>query len=253
MAKPAIHFSLEVQRSFVPLHQPQSEQPRLLGTESSSSDFHLLLTQLAAKFSAEHSLTYEPRPLQSDEVVVFLDFDGVCWVDPLYRPHEKYRKLENDRNFQTVLSNNLTLLKRHYDFDDKDEFLSLCCWDPAHVQRIHALCTECNARIVVSSSWRNGRSHYHLKNLLDLWGLGSFYLGKTVDGRWKRANEIQSWLDQNPQVARFLIVDDQYVDEFTEHFPDAFVHCHPLKGFDDEPYQKAVSILKDTLWKQCMQ
>ncbi|MGD9592440.1 MAG: HAD domain-containing protein [Candidatus Berkiella sp.] len=217
---------------------------RFKGTESTEEDFLALLKNLEAKFkTASQVVTSTPNDelLGKDQLIIFLDVDGVCWVDPLVQEHKRLTALDKFYELSLVIAQYWDLLNENYDFLNQYEFLKTACWDPHHMQRIFLLCKEFNARIVVSSSWRKGRNDLHLKNLLDLWGLGSYYLGKTEEFGFIscRTKEIQLWLSNNPLVKRFLILEDQYVENMKKMFPLQFVQCEKLVGFDEATYQNA--------------
>ncbi len=245
------------------LYLYHSANPRFRGTEETVEDFQLLLTAVAAKFKTEtagsavttatHAVVTpkETPPLDDNQLILFLDFDGVCWVDPMNKTHEKLIRLKSDPKIDALIKEHSSLLTTQYDFrvDDQGvhEFLKAACWDSFHMQRIRLLCNEFNARIVVSSSWRNERSVKQLKNLLDLWGLGSYYIGKTADKNFThcRTNCVRGWIAKNPKIRKFLILDDQYEQNMKRDFPNHYVKCDPLKGFDEETYLKARKVAQN--------
>ncbi len=233
----------KLERAFLHLYLHNTSIPRFRGSELSDSDFELLLKSLDAKLkesSPKDDEMYDLSQLPDNQLILFLDFDGVCWVDDTDVPNEKLRRLRKDPQLQMLLETYYwPTLKKYYDCESKDEFLKAACWDPFHMQRIRLLCNEFNARIVVSSSWRHGRSYKHLKNLLSLWGLGEYCVGKTVDGFGCRTTHVKTWLRDNPRFSRFLILDDQYAYNMKSCFPSQFIHCNSEKGFDEETYQKA--------------
>ncbi len=237
----------QLEKAIHQLYLYHASFPRLRGTEETVEDFKLLLQSLAAKFTARSPYVDAPialSPIDENQFILFLDFDGVCWIDPMDKTHEKLNRLKSNPNIDNLMNQHSSLLKTQYDCrveKNVHEFLKVACWDPFHMQRIRLLCNQFNARIVVSSSWRNGRSDKHLKNLLDLWGVGDYYLGKTEDKHsfFCRTNCIKGWLAKNPRVRKFLILDDQYENKMKECFPNNYVKCDPLKGFDEQTYQKA--------------
>jgi hypothetical protein len=182
-------------------------------------------------------------------LIIFLDIDGVCWVDNDDVPHEQYIELRDNVQLGNLLRSYYDpLLKQYYDFDHIREFLKTACFNPDHMQRIKQLCEEFDARIVVSSNWRVDRTVGHLQNLFDLWGLGEYVIGKTKDSLFfsnARANEIDQWLKDNKEkVSGFVIVDDQYESSFRSKFPNHFVQCHSHVAFDEKAYNEAKRILQ---------
>ncbi|MBS0288097.1 MAG: hypothetical protein JSR17_12430 [Proteobacteria bacterium] len=239
-----------LEKAFHLLFLHHSSVPRFRGTESSLEDFNTLLSAITAKYKitkkAANAIT--SVPLQNkDQVIIFLDIDGVCWIDPLDKPHERLDTLHSNTRLLELMDKYWALLVEQCDFESKYEFLKVACWDPYHMQRIRLLCQEFNARIVVSSSWRNRRNDKHLREILDLWGLGQYYHGKTDDsGSWScRTKDIQGWFSKNLRVSRFLILDDQYEVNMQQLYPLQFVHCDKLKGFDEHAYQKARKVLQE--------
>jgi hypothetical protein len=161
------------------------------------------------------------------------------------RPHEKFQQLNSNEQLIAYIRTHWSMLEKHFGFDSVKEFLKCACWDPQHMLRIKRLCEKFDARIVVSSSWRNGRTPSQLKNLFSVWGLENYVIGKTKDGHvLDRANDIKDWLNYNKgKVERYLILDDGYVAALTQMFGDKFVHCKTSEGFTDRAYTKAVAAL----------
>lgn len=82
------------------------------------------------------------------------------------------------------------------------------------VQWISECCKKFHYDIVITSTWRD-KDNY--KECLINGGLreGIEILGKTdhleVENCWSRGYEIQKYLDEHPEIAYFMIVDDEYV------------------------------------------
>lgn len=71
----------------------------------------------------------------------------------------------------------------------------------AHIVR------ETGASVVISSSWRKIRSAKEsLLFYLDHWNIP--LAGETPDVGGIRGDDIQAWLDEHPEVERFVILDD---------------------------------------------
>jgi hypothetical protein len=114
---------------------------------------------------------------------VFLDFDGVLVGDRFLRAqanHSTERRL----------------------------------FDPANLAELDRLCSACDVqRIVISSTWRLGRSVAQLAALLESEGLGCATLVHDVTpdlglgGASVRRLEIQDWIDRH-QPARAIVLDD---------------------------------------------
>lgn len=120
--------------------------------------------------------------------VCFLDFDGVL----------------NDAEF-------LQTSKDHEDTEAGE-------LNPVAVARLNRIVTATDAAIVVSSSWRYGRTVEHLRGMLESRGFLGRVIDKTAD--WskftdgnvyaakERGDEIRSWLDEHPEVDTFVVLDD---------------------------------------------
>lgn len=81
--------------------------------------------------------------------------------------------------------------------------------DPTCVQFLNNLIARTDARLVISSCWRIGRTVSELQQLLDKWKVEGLVVGKTGwDSNVIRGVEIQRWLDEHPEVESFVILDD---------------------------------------------
>jgi hypothetical protein len=146
--------------------------------------------------------------------IIFLDIDGVLNYDYWYHS-EEYANLEFDAEYDI---------------------------DPKCVNLINKLCEECNASIVISSSWKINN---YYKSRLERAGL-KYILDKTPDliylgkGNYSRGEEIDLWLDLH-KVDNYVIIDD--VDAFTENQQLHFVKVNSSVGFDEYDYNLAKNIL----------
>jgi len=81
--------------------------------------------------------------------------------------------------------------------------------NPAGIRIVNTILKKTGAKIVVSSTWRHGRTAERLQTLLDARG----FEGEVIDiTPWHysdklRGNEIQEWLDLNP-CSGYAIIDD---------------------------------------------
>ncbi len=171
--------------------------------------------------------------------VIFLDIDGVL------QPGESQRRFRHDldalkRELADELENEAYLEHDKYDLG-----AIRYDWDAEAVERLRRLCEDFGAQIVVSSAWRIGKSVATLKEYFHIHGLGSYVRDKTTDeevlGR-DRAGEIREYLDMHPEIDRFVIVDDQYKQEFKEMFPSKHVYTrHRLEADDDRKAREILS------------
>jgi len=119
--------------------------------------------------------------------VIFLDFDGVL----------------------LTLSDYVRLAKSGLSLDD-------LCPSKAVQNLFQELLARTNAKIVVSSSFRIGRTTAELETLLQSWGCSNGHvLGRTSDMK-TRGEEIEEWLKQREHthmdVDRFVILEDDVFD-----------------------------------------
>lgn len=106
--------------------------------------------------------------------------------------------------------------------------------DPERMELLKTIVKETDAKIVLSSSWRE---HWNsTPNNCDEIGAEinkifreqklSIY-DKTPELRFKRAEEIKAWLIDYPETTHFVVLDDM---EFT----DRFICSHHIKTSDDD-------------------
>jgi len=169
--------------------------------------------------------------------VIFLDIDGV---------------LNNQQTFQS----------RYEHHQSTGEWLLEI--DGIMVSRLANIVKETNAKIVLSSSWRNGFSYdtceplgeqaQGLVDILNKYGLSLY--SRTGNGR-DRAEEIEEWLHNHRDIDTFVILDDDSYDlqkfidrelvktSFTA--PNEMVkNMGDCTGLQDEHVVKAINILNKT-------
>jgi hypothetical protein len=109
-----------------------------------------------------------------------------------------------------------------------------------------------SARVVFSSTWR---LPHHVNRLHEQWLAHGFPLSLATDGtpdlrndplvlrRHQRGLEIKSWLDANPSVTRWVVLDDERM-AIEEVLPnERCVFTSPARRLTDEDAEKAVGIL----------
>ena len=68
---------------------------------------------------------------------------------------------------------------------------------------------ETGAHVVISSSWRRIRhAKQRLISYLNEWNIPVAGETPFLGGDFSRGDEIQAWLDEHPEVERFVILDD---------------------------------------------
>lgn len=143
--------------------------------------------------------------------IVFLDYDGV--VNSLMFQPDKENPYFNFPHHNKV--NNYQAVK----------------W-------LERLCKEFDAKIVVTSTWRLGDNY---KECLYNGGLSREIeiLGKTDNFGVKRIDEINRWLNEHPNVNRYVILDDERIK--SKHA----VKTETYNGFLWSDYEKAKLILNN--------
>ena len=159
------------------------------------------------------------------EKYIFLDFDGVL----------------NHENFYN---------KRHEIGIDKYPPYPLCEIDPKSVENLNYIVKETDAKVVVSSSWRHGRSKKELQSILD----NSGFIGEVIDVTPNlinfegsvRGNEIWAWIKNNVEnyfdFFDYVIFDDDC--DMLYYQKDNFIHVDKWVGITGRDVMRAKSILK---------
>lgn len=131
---------------------------------------------------------------------------------------------------------------------------------PTCCSRLDRLITETGAKIVISSAWRLGRLCEPMMNLegvsifLRSHGVQCSVVGLTpygskrvpvslkfsMRGACERGHEIADWLDEHPEVEKFVIIDD---DADMAHLKEYLVKTDFLTGLQDDHVERAIEIL----------
>lgn len=148
--------------------------------------------------------------------------------------------------------------------------------DQISVALIDRLIEASGAEVVVSSSWRQGKTvpmiqqilqkefglvnwsrvtdrtrehNYNKRNMLTLDEISGMSADEIPDYSDKRGHQIQDWLDANPDVTHYVILDDDG-DMLPEQW-DNFVRTNHDHGFKVDDLEKAAKIL-GLSWKQVL-
>ena len=121
------------------------------------------------------------------------------------------------------------------------------CWDryedldPACVQVLNEIVAGCSADVVVSSTWRYGKSVAELQAMLDAKGFAGRVLDKTPTGPpgADRREEIAAWLAAHDVVGYVIIDDHVDVGERGTHL----VQTHPAHGLQPADAPRAIAVL----------
>lgn len=148
--------------------------------------------------------------------IIFLDFDGVL----------------NSSRFM------------HAEYDAGRGSGLIDTLDSEAVNVLNEVIKLTDAKIVVSSTWRLGRTRTQLQEILNKSG----FIGKVIDKTGTkpdsmRGNQIQKWLDDNKNfydIESFVIVDD---DSDMAHLMHRLVQTRSEDGLTHEHIDKLVSFL----------
>ena len=114
--------------------------------------------------------------------------------------------------------------------------------DPACIQVLNEIVAFGEADVVVSSTWRHGKTVAELQKMLDAKGFAGRVLDKTPTGMngASRGEEIAAWLAENT-VAGYVIIDDHTdMGEFHAHL----VLTHPAHGLQPADAPRAIAVLR---------
>lgn len=138
-------------------------------------------------------------PIYPDECIIFLDVDGVLNCQLFYTERHKKRKGKFPKR-QSKMA--------YYKDNICSERLS---W-------LNGLCEEVKAKVVISSSWRHGKTVKELRAIFKYVGATFEIIDKTPNTNCERGTEISKWLSENiqPENAgchsfdfhRYAIIDD---------------------------------------------
>lgn len=121
--------------------------------------------------------------------------------------------------------------------------------DPTRMVLLKQIIDKTNAKIVLSTSWREhwektpnecGKIGLQINSIFSQYNLE--ILDKTPNLRTRREQEIWYWLNKHPQVKNFIVLDDMFLcAEFLDgHFIKTSNH---FDGLDEADVEKAIGIL----------
>ena len=113
--------------------------------------------------------------------------------------------------------------------------------DPACVQVLNEIVAGCSADVVVSSTWRYGKTVAELQAMLDAKGFAGRVLDKTPIGPpgADRGEEIAAWLAAHDVVGYVIIDDHVDVGERRTHL----VQTYPAHGLQPADAPRAIAVL----------
>ncbi len=140
--------------------------------------------------------------------LIFLDIDGVFNCQLFYHSSqfkdykEAKKKLRKDVKAERI--------------ERLDYYASKICKE--RIKWFSEMCKEINAEVIVSSTWRSGKTIEELQEIFDYCG-GTFkVIGKTPYTGFERGTEISKWLQENIKIEthgcnyydfhKYAIIDD---------------------------------------------
>jgi hypothetical protein len=120
--------------------------------------------------------------------------------------------------------------------------------DPACIRALNEIVAGGEADVVVSSTWRHGKTVAELQEMLDAEGFAGRVLDKTptdMNGV-SRAEEIAAWLAKH-DVGGYVIIDDHAdMGALGAHL----VLTHPTHGLQPADAPRAIAMLRSRLPRQ---
>ena len=113
--------------------------------------------------------------------------------------------------------------------------------DPACIRVLNEIVACGEADVVVSSTWRHGKTVAELQEMLDAEGFAGCVLDKTPTGLAgaSRGEEIAAWLAEHA-VGGYVIIDDHTaMDDLRDHL----VLTHPAYGLQPADIARAIAML----------
>lgn len=151
--------------------------------------------------------------------IIFLDVDGVLNCELFYREkysHESFFYKKIGKPIYRMCKNFLKSKARKEEISWDDYYKGQLC--SMRVAMLNDLCKETNSAVVVSSTWRSGKSIEELQRLFELVGATFKVIDKTGYCECRiRGVEIYEWLKDNCKkyfdveyydFYRFAIIDD---------------------------------------------
>jgi hypothetical protein len=139
----------------------------------------------------------------------------------------------------------LTVHNQMRRFRRNDVYLRLKWLLPEAVERLNHILDASGAKLVISSTWRLTTKQEELQIILEARGLSHTIFDVTPELPHKmseivpRGKEIGAWLQANPDVTSFAILDDCGV----EPYADQHVWVDPWVALTDDNVKLALEIL----------
>ena len=120
--------------------------------------------------------------------------------------------------------------------------------DPACIQVLNEIVAQAGADVVVSSTWRYGKTAPELQEMLDAQGFTGRVLDKTPTGPpgANRGAEIAAWLAEHAASGYVIIDDHADMGALRTHL----VQTHPAHGLQPADVSRALAVLRSPLPRQ---
>lgn len=118
----------------------------------------------------------------------------------------------------------------------RTHFLDL---DPVCMIPLRRIVEATSAFIVISSSWRIGRTVAEFNENLRRFGIIDRVIGMTPNTDLTRGREIELWLERNPTQSFVILDDDADIEPFMEHLVQTAIQ----DGLTEANADQAISIL----------
>lgn len=175
--------------------------------------------------------------------IIFLDIDGVL------QPYNSNGRFEIDDD---GLVKELT---KRYGVDyakyhSCDVAAAYCDWDKEAVNRIKTIIEETNAKVVISSDWRDKEKRDKLKDFFRIYGLEDYIIDQTAEYRDiktevsydenydHRTIEILEYVKNHKNIANFIAIDDKNLSYGLEGH---FVHTYNL--INEKQVNESINLL----------
>jgi hypothetical protein len=114
--------------------------------------------------------------------------------------------------------------------------------EPACIEVLNEIVASARADVVISSTWRHGRTIAELQAMLEAKGFTGRVVDKTPTGApgAERGDEITAWLAEHAMGGGYVIIDD-HVD--MGELRTELVLTHPGRGLQPADAPRAIEIL----------
>ena len=114
--------------------------------------------------------------------------------------------------------------------------------DPACIQVLNQIAALGGADVVVTSTWRYGRTVAELQDLLEAQGFAGRLLDVTPTDRpgARRGDEIAAWLAEHAVIGYVIIDDHADMGELGAYL----VQTHPAHGLQPADAPRAIAVLR---------